>query len=467
MKSSLREHWRISTFRLAVVFGFVFTVANVVLLGLIYWQTSSYLEHRIDDSIVTMAGNFKSQVREQVLAEVRDALAYDLRKSNIYCLFSADGRVIAGNMEALPAELVADGKIHQFNHRTLPQYSPDGAASEAPSGLARAMVRRLQNGEILVVGRDFTQLAEIKAIILNALIVSGATIIAVGLLSGFLLSIRPLRRINAIRDTARQIVQGELSQRLPLSASDDEVDMLSSIVNRMLDEIERLLTEVKSVTDTLAHDLRTPLTRVRLTLYRLQQALTDPGQRQLVDKALTETDSLLGRFRALLRISEIENRQRKAAFKLVDPRAVVAPITELFDALAEDKAIKLEVHCDETPEIYADADLLFEALSNLVDNAIKFTPAGGRVAVTLSQDESGVRFDIVDSGCGIDVDQREAVLQRFYRAGRQGNRESYGLGLSIVAAIVDLHGYSLRFHDTPHGTHASVLCSLGTARNIT
>jgi signal transduction histidine kinase len=457
--NSLREHWRISTFRLALIFGVVFTVANVVLLGLVYWQTSSYLERRIDDSIVTMAGNFKSQDRSQVQAEVRDALAFDLRKSNIYCLFDVDGHVIAGNMEALPPELRVDGKIHQFNHRTLPQYSPGGVASEGPTGLARAMVRRLANGEILVVGRDFTQLAEIKAIILNALIVSGTAIIALGLLSGFLLSIRPLRRINAIRDAARRIVQGELSLRLPLSSSDDEVDMLSAIVNRMLDEIERLLTEVKSVTDTLAHDLRTPLTRVRLTLYRMQQTMTDSAQRQLIDKAVAETDSLLGRFRALLRISEIENRQRRAGFESINPADVLAPVTELFDALAEDKSIVLDVQVQPVPPILADPDLLFEAISNLVDNAIKFTPAGGRVTVTLGIHEGGARFDIVDTGCGIGADKHDAVLRRFYREGPQDGHEGYGLGLSIVAAIIQLHGFSLKFQPVEQGTHISILCS--------
>jgi len=457
--NSLREHWRISTFRLALIFGVVFTVANVVLLGLVYWQTSSYLERRIDDSIVTMAGNFKSQDRSQVQAEVRDALAFDLRKSNIYCLFDAEGHVIAGNMEALPPELPVDGKIHQFNHRTLPQYSPGGIASEGPTGLARAMVRRLANGEILVVGRDFTQLAEIKAIILNALVVSGTAIITLGLLSGFLLSVRPLRRINAIRDAARRIVQGELSLRLPLSPSDDEVDMLSAIVNRMLDEIERLLTEVKSVTDTLAHDLRTPLTRVRLTLYRMQQTMADGAQRQLIDKAVAETDSLLGRFRALLRISEIENRQRKAGFESINPADVLTPVTELFDALAEDKSIVLDVQVQPVPPILADPDLLFEAISNLVDNAIKFTPAGGRVTVSLGMHEGGARFDIVDTGCGIGADKHDAVLRRFYREGQQGEHEGYGLGLSIVAAIMQLHGFSLKFQPVEQGTHIAILCS--------
>jgi len=455
----LNEHWRISTFRLAVLFGFLFTVANVVLLGLVYWQTTSYLERRIDGSIVTMSSYFKGDSRAEAETEVRDAVTYDLRKSNVYGLFTPDGQKIAGNMARFHAELPADGKIHEFYHHTLPQYSPGGVASELPLGLARAMVRRLPGGEILVVGRDFTQAAEIKSIILNALIVSGTFILALGLLGGFFLSIGPLRRINAVRDTARSIMLGKLSLRLPVSRRNDEVDMLSTIVNLMLDEIERLLNEVKSVTDNLAHDLRTPLTRLRLTLYRVQQAMTEPEQRRMLDKALTETDALLSRFRALLRISEIENRQRKAGFALIDPKEVLTPIAELFEALAEDKGVRFDVVCHAAPKIHADSGLLFEALSNLVDNAIKFTPAGGSVSVALSEFGGAARFDIIDSGVGIGAGEREAVLQRFYRGSRQDGTEGYGLGLSIVAAIIHLHGFALQFQESAGGTHISVLCT--------
>ncbi|HSY26406.1 MAG TPA: HAMP domain-containing protein, partial [Burkholderiaceae bacterium] len=319
MKSTLREHWRISTFRLAALFGLLFTIGNVALLGLIYWQTSTYLVHRIDDSIYTMSHGFKDAEPAEVLLQIRDALSYDLRKSNIYGLFAADGSLIAGNMRHFPKNLPVDGEIHQFVQHAVPQYTVSGAAPEGDKGLARAIVRRLSNGEILVVGRDFTQLEEIKAIILNALIVSGAVILTIGLISGFALSVRPLRRINAMREASRRIVQGDFGLRMPLSGRHDEVDMLATIINLMLDEIERLLNEVKSVTDALAHDLRTPLTRIRLLLYRMQQQATaSNSQHQMLDTALTETDVLLRRFRALLRISEIENRQRKAGFELLN-----------------------------------------------------------------------------------------------------------------------------------------------------
>ncbi|PRC93657.1 sensor histidine kinase [Solimicrobium silvestre] len=467
MKNTLLEHWRVSTFRLAMLFGVLFIIGNVALLNLIYWQTSSYLVHRIDDSIYTMSANFKNLSPEKVLIQVNDALEYDLRKSNLYGLFSADKKVISGNMDSFPNGLSVDGKIHQFAHRGISPYLPNGAApadvTNSNIGLARALVQRLPNNDILIIGRDFTQLAEIKAIILNALIGSGAVILFIGLLSGFALSLSPLRRINAIRTTSRRIMQGELSMRMPVSNRHDELDMLATIVNTMLEEIERLLTEVKSVTDTLAHDLRTPLTRLRLMLYRAQQQLpSDNPQHYLLENALTETDALLGRFRALLRISEIENRHRKSGFKSINPSDVLHQLIELFEPLAEDASVTLSLQCDATDNIDADPDLLFEAISNLVDNAIKFTPVGGSVLIQLSQPNDTPRIDIIDTGCGIPIAEREAVLLRFHRSNQPGlhqEKEGYGLGLSIVAAVVRLHGFSLQFQEAETGTHLTVLCT--------
>ncbi len=458
MKPSLLDHWRISFFRLAIVFGLIFIVGNVALLSLVYWQTSSYLMHRIDDSILLMSDNFTNLTPEQAHRQINDALKYDLRKSNLYGLFDSSRTLIAGNIKTLPEGVTIDGHIHQFVHVGLPPYLPNLSVQTA--GWARARFQVLSNGDILVVGRDFTQLAEIKEIIRNALIGSGISILLLGLLSGFLLSIRPLRRINVIRTTSGRIMQGELSLRLPVSNRHDELDMLALIVNLMLEEIERLLTEVKSVSDTLAHDLRTPLTRLRLILYRAQQQLPAEFQeRQLLEQALTETDSLLERFRALLRISEIENRHRQSGFIHLQPDSVVLQVAELVEPLAEDAGVQLIVDCGPTSQIHADPDLLFEAISNLLDNAIKFTPRGGWVRLKLSQSDDMIRIDISDNGCGIPADEHDAVMLRFHRSNHdQNQKQGYGLGLSIVAAILRLHGFHLQFQPAEIGTHLTLLC---------
>ena len=430
MKHSLRDHWRISTFRLALLFGLVFILGNITLLSLVYWQTSTYLVQRNDNSILGMASNFDTLNPEQVTHEVHQALIYDLRRSNLYGLFRADGSPMAGNMRAIPAHLPVDGKIHEFAQLSIPPYASPTELRPAQPGLARALVQRLSNGNVLIVGRDFTQLAEIKAIILKALLVSGAVILCIGLLTGFALSISPLRRINAIRDISRRIMQGELSLRMAVSGRQDELDMLASIVNTMLEEIERLLNEVKSVSDTLAHDLRTPLTRLRLTLHRAQlETAPEQPHHHLLSSALEETDTLLARFRALLRISEIENRQRKSGFRNINVDEILLQLQELFEPLAEDAQVTLHLDRNASTEIYADPDLMFEALSNLVDNAIKFTPPGGSVWLRSSLASQGLRLDIIDTGCGIPVPERESVLLRFQRSSHCGGQQGVWFGL--------------------------------------
>jgi signal transduction histidine kinase len=445
---------------MAALFAVIIVIGNVALLGSIYWQMSYYLEHRVDRNIATMAGNFNGIDDKNIAKRVRDTLTYDSRKSDIVGLFGADGAAIAGNMNTAPLDLAADGEIHRFSYTVPNQGLDNGTGPNASSGVARGLARRLSNGELLVVGRDFTQLAEIDSIILRTLTVSGTVILALGLSVGFALSLRSLRRIGAIRETSQRIVAGELSLRIPSSAHHDELDLLAVIVNMMLDEIERLLTEVKGVTDALAHDLRTPLTRLRLTLDRTQsRLLPDSPPYALLGSAIDETDALLGRFRALLRISEIENLKRSAGFDMVDLGDILRQVGELFEPLAEEKSVQFVVRCESAASIKADRELLVEGFSNLLDNAIKFTPAGGSVSVILSQSTNTPRIDIIDTGCGIDVEEREAVLLRYFRSHRHRDVAGHGLGLSIVAAIMHLHGFTLKFLDSEVGTHIAISCA--------
>ncbi|MBV8635711.1 MAG: HAMP domain-containing histidine kinase [Burkholderiaceae bacterium] len=460
MIALVRNHWRISTFRMAALFAIIIVIGNVGLLASIYWQMSYYLEHRVDKSIAGMAGNFSGTAGKDMARLVGDTLTYDSRKSDIVGLFAADGAAISGNLRTIPRDLAADGEIHRFSYTAPEQLAAAGISPNSGSGVARGLARRLPDGTLLVVGRDFTQLAEIDSIILRTLLVSGTVVLALGLSTGFALSMRSLRRINAIRDTSRRIVSGELSLRIPSSSDHDELDLLAGIVNLMLDEIERLLTEVKGVTDAVAHDLRTPLTRLRLLLQRTQSQLpADSLACTMLDEAMHETDALLVRFRAMLRISEIENLKRSAGFGMVELGDILVQLEELFEPMAEEKALIFAVQAEPAAPVEADRELLFEGFSNLVDNAIKFTPSGGSVTVRLSQSALGPRLDVIDSGCGIAPEERNSVLQRYFRGHRQRDVPGHGLGLSIVAAVMHLHGFALTFEESGTGTHVCVLCA--------
>jgi signal transduction histidine kinase len=304
-----------------------------------------------------------------------------------------------------------------------------------------------------------TQLAEVRTIILNALLWSGGLVIVIGLALGVALSIQPLRRIQAVREATARVALGDLGARLPIAGRHDELDMLAGVVNAMIDEIERLVSEAKSVGDVVAHDLRTPLTRLRLLLSRLRQSpeLAAPHA-EMLDQALSESDTLLARFRAILRISEIENQNRRAGFKRVDLVAIVDQAEELYGPLAEESGLSFDKRVVGPALVQGDPDLLFEAVGNLIDNAIKFTPSGGAIVLLLAKTPQGPELAVIDNGPGIVPHERQAVVQRFYRSQRDQARPGAGLGLSIVTAITHLHGFALVLEDAGPGLGAFIQC---------
>jgi signal transduction histidine kinase len=442
----IRDLWTISRFRLTLLYGAIFAAGVVLLVGLIYWQTAGYMGRQMDQVIRVEAGALTAVRAEALPRRVRQEIERDARHINLFGLFSADGIWIVGNVRSLPHDLKIDGVPHELR-----------ATDGYPSG-AHALAHRLPWGEILVVGRDATQLGEIRRIILHALLWSGALIVGLGLLLGAGLSLRPLQHVTAIRDASQKVMRGDLAARLPAAPAGDELDLLARVVNSMLDEIQRLVGEVKSASDSLAHDLRTPLTRVRALLHGAAQAGAPEPQRALLEQAIQETDVLLGRFRALLRVSEIESRERMAGFRPVELGRILRQIEELYGPVAAERGLDFHMVRGAKAVVLADAELLFEALSNLVDNAMKFTPPGGRVDVGLGRTNQGARIEIVDNGPGVPAGERSAVLQRFYRGARNQAEPGSGIGLSIVAAIVGLHGFTLDLEDAHPGLKVSLNC---------
>jgi len=447
------KRWRSTTLRMMVVFGAIFGSAVALLLGFIYWETQSYLTGQVDTVLNGMVTTFAGMPRESLAEQIKESIQYDARHIFLIGLFDQDGKPIAGNLLHIPDLLKGDRTLHEFF------YDASLRRDFAAPGVAVAGAIPLPSGEWLILGRDVTQLTEVRHVIERSLIVGGSGILLLGLAGLFASSIRPLRRIEDIREITQKIMMGDLQLRIPESGKHDELDILAVTVNRMLDEIARLLSEVKSVTETIAHDLRTPLTRLRAQLYRtLQECDEDSSEFANYEQAVVETDTLLRRFQALLRIAEIENRQRHAGFGDVDLREVAHEIRNLFEPLAEEKGVALCASVEPVATIRADPDLLFEALSNLMDNAIKFTPAGGSVKLILKSTSLGPEIDILDSGPGVPVQERHAVLQRFYRSSSAPGAEGFGLGLSIVSAIVRLHHFKLAFMDAPAGTHLRLEC---------
>jgi signal transduction histidine kinase len=441
----LPDLWQTTAARLSLFYGLIFAVGVIAVLGLVYFQSAIYLTDR-DDRILhgearLMAGYSAANLGDQI----QDALSVDGSHINLYGLFSPDGRRITGNLETLPPTLKAGGRPIEL--------SPSAAFPAS----ARAIATRLPSGDILVVGRNVNQLREIRTIIFHAMVWSGVVIIVAGLILGTGFSLGPLRRVRALQAASHEIAAGDLKRRMPVSARRDELDMLASTTNHMMDEIDRLISEIKGAGETLAHDLRTPLTRARAQLARLQSDSSGAFARD-ADIVVAEIDSVLDRFRAILRLSELEARERRAGFVTTNLNDIVERAAELYQPLAEAAGVSLVIRLEQAVLIEADPRLLFEALSNLVDNAVKFTPPGGQVEIASLGDSAHPVLMVCDSGPGIAETERSAVLQRFYRSERDRLSPGSGLGLSITSAIVRLHGFELRLENTEPGLCASIDC---------
>jgi len=440
----LPDFARSTTFRSALSIAGVFAVSIAILFSFVYWRTAAYMTGRIDSLIVGESAVIASEPGPERLSLVDSRLKGDPRRIKAAGLFAPDGRRIAGNVETLPRGLTIGAAP---GDTTVERLGPSGPERER----VRAVARRTPDGEVLVIGRNIDELDEIAAIVERALALGIIPALILSIVAGAGLSLRAQRRIEQVTETTRRIVGGDLRERLPTrGVSGDPLDQLAEIVNSMLDEIERLIHEIAGVGDDIAHEVRTPLTRVRAVLERGREHATGVEElREVVDRAIGGLDKSLAIVTALLRIAEIEHGRRLAAFGTVDLASVVMEVAELYDPIAEDRGVALEIGDTAASKVSGDRDLLFEAIANLVDNAIKFTPAGGRVELDLSKHAGEVRLRVADTGPGISEGERDVVTRRFYRSDKSRQAQGVGLGLSLVAAIAKLHGFALHITTGP------------------
>ena len=437
--------WRSSSSRLLALYSFLFVAWSCILMGVLYHEVSVYLGDLAKHSLMQRQHLFSRFQGEQLDEALATSLTFDMRTVDAYGLFDAQQRPLSGPIQSIPEDLPLDGEIHELStcivsdDPNLPQDSCDAVATQTHDGRWLVLVR--DNGSLFAVTR----------IILHALLWGISLTIIPGIAGWHLLRRRPLQRVRAIQASAEAIVAGDLTYRLPLSDRRDELDMLAAIVNAMLDRIELLMHEVKGVCDNIAHDLRTPLTRLRAQLYRIQQQAAEGSPEALqLEEVIGETDTLMARFRGLLRISELEDHQRRSGFLQLDPLPLLQELYDFYLPLAEEGQITLILEADQPlPSLVGDRALLFEALSNLLSNSIKFTPPGGEVILRAVNDEGSPRIEVLDTGPGIPEAERVAVFQRFYRC--DDTHAGFGLGLSIVAAIVSLHGFTLEVRNRDNG----------------
>jgi signal transduction histidine kinase len=446
------EFFRTTSFRWAIAFAAVLAIGMGILSGFIYWRTTRFLIRRADSELQESAQIAAREPSLQSDNPLERFFDHDPTQIKIAGLFDPAGHPLGGNLKQIPSGLPPLGSTGELE-------IPDGASDSHGTERLRVLTQRLPDGRLLVLGRGLTTVHEVEEIVRGGLLLALVPMLLLSIVGGIVLSRTALRRIGEVHRTSRQIMAGQLNKRLTVRGGNDDFDKLARIVNEMLDEIERLMLQAKGAGEDIAHDLRTPLTRLR---GRLERALSvGPGNPDItgtIGTAIEDIDQILGTIAAILRIGEVEHGQRRAGFREVDLADVVREATDLYEPIAEEKGIAVHVRLETVSPVRGDGDLLFEAVANLLDNAIKFTPRSGRVEVCVRVGRYGPAIRVVDSGPGIAAADFTKVLRRFYRGDRSRQTPGTGLGLSLVASIVRLHGFDLVLEDRAAGCCIEIEC---------
>lgn len=435
---SWRDIRNTSAFRLTLLLGSAAILGMLALLLLVYSLIARELNHRSDQVLRTEIHRLDSIPDKLLSAQIAASIRNSTSGLSYFALMTAGGRRIVGNFEMAPIpRLDRPFEIEAIPgiHRPL-----------------RIIGHRTQSGTVILIGRDIQPLADLRKQIVRILLLSALLITPLLLLASLALSIAPLRRVNRLQRVARSIGAGDLDARMPIRGRGDELDLLATTVNQMVEAVGRTVAQVKSVTDAIAHDLRTPLTHVRNQLYRTSREMGgDTTHEVQIEQSIEELDFVIERFAALMRISELEATARTSGFATLSLSHLAMAVADLYTPLAEDKDIALRLFLDDEVRLFGDEKLIFEAVSNLLDNAIKFAPEGGHVTLTVGTSRDAIVLTVKDDGPGIAEDKRQAVLRRFDRGEASAQTPGSGLGLSIVAAIVHLHHFSLEMDNVAPG----------------
>jgi signal transduction histidine kinase len=430
-----------------------FAVCIVLFSAFVYWEAADYMLATTDAALSEESLAIAADSQDRQLNAIDDRLRQDPRRIKLAGLFGRDGHRIAGNLAGLPQGLKVDAPVQSAAAIRLDPNGPEQMT-------VRAVARTLPNGNVLVIARNIDELKQLAEVVARALMLGLPLALGLGLLIGMVLSVRAQKRVDEFNTLVHRIVAGDLRQRLPTEGLDHPFDKLAETANRMLNEIEALVREMAGVGNEIAHDLRTPLTRVRLALERgLTNAKTLEELQAVTNRAIGSVDHALAIITKLLRIAEIEHSGRLNGLDDVALADLIREVGDLYEPIAEDRHIALRVVSKDDAMVRGNRDLLLEAIANLVDNAVKFTPAGGQVEVALLQGKNESIVRVSDSGPGILENERQAVTRRFYRSDKSRTSFGFGLGLNLVSAIVKLHGFRLTIASGP-GCVAEIACEL-------
>jgi len=466
--TALGKLFRTTTFKLTLVYLTVFALFAAFLLGYFALNTRRLITEQITDTVNAEITGLSEQYR---LGGIRRLVAVvDSRArrpgSSLYIVTTFAGETLAGNVTALPPGTLDNAGWTETGYRRL----DEADAADHPEHRALARVFQLPGGFRLLVGRDLDERERLYNIVLSAGRWSIAIVIVLGLVGGLFVTRRVLRRVDAMTETTRTIMHGDLGGRLPVAGTGDELDRLGENLNLMLERIEALMRGLKEVTDNIAHDLKTPITRLRNRAEQaLRSAKSEEEYRAALESTIEESDGLIRTFNALLMIARAESGQARENMSEFDAAGIAHDVGELYEALAEEKGIALKVEADAPVRLRGNRELISQALANLIDNSIKYTEPNSRAAngapaqivVRALSEGDRILLTVADSGPGIPEADRARVVERFVRLEQSRSKPGSGLGLSLASAVARLHGGELTLVDNQPGLKSVIALPRG------
>lgn len=466
--TALGKLFRTTTFKLTLVYLTVFALFAAFLLGYFALNTRRLITEQITETVNTEITGLSEQYRQGGIRRLVIVVDARARRpgSSLYIVTNFAGEALAGNVTALaPGILDNPGWTETVYRRLDEAESPDRPEHEA---LVR--VFQLPGGFRLLVGRDLEERERLYHIVLSAGRWSVAIVVILGLAGGLFVTRRVLRRVDAMTETTRTIMAGDLGGRLPVAGTGDELDRLADNLNVMLERIEALMYGLKEVSDNIAHDLKTPLTRLRnRSEEALRTAKSEAEYRAALEATIEESEGLIRTFNALLMIARAESGQARDDMSEFDAAEIAHDVGELYEPLADQKGIALKVEADAPAKVKGNRELVSQALANLVDNAIKYTapPAGAvngakpEIVVRALEDGDRILLTVADGGPGIPEADRARVVERFVRLEQSRSHPGSGLGLSLASAVARLHGGELTLTDNQPGLKSVIALPRG------
>ncbi len=443
----LNRIFKTYTFRFAVGYVFTISLCASFISALIYWAISFDYFNRVQEGIrlelEAATASYQASGIEGFEKRVKKRTSPDRRDRYFFALADTNKKVLAGNLSQWPAfNAYVDGWF------TFEKNLFDWQDNKPQDFVGLSVV--LDNGYQVLVARNYEDVGQRIELVAGMLIYTTLVTVILGVIGGAFISAGMIKRIDSLNRSISNIMHGNLSERLKVTTRGGEIDQLATQLNMMLDRIEDSMNDVREVSNNIAHDLRTPLTRLRNKL-SLLSAQSTPENRDLIREMLHESDQLLSIFSSLLRIAQVEAGTQKSNFTHVDLTQIFVDVVELYEPLASVNGKSLEIVKSDACHIQGDKDLLFQMLVNLLDNAIKYTPEGGAIVAGLYVEPDCLRIVFVDNGPGIPVQKYEKVFQRFYRVEEsRGVQPGNGLGLSLVKAVAVLHGGTITLSDSRH-----------------